>query len=244
MLSLMPPPSGAASPRTSTLSRPPPTLMAGSTHSSSDSVLAKNIQVTQNTRVAATNIKKEHAYIEVEDGGIISDYDEMNSQEQYRALTSPFKNGVCATSSVSHSYILFLSRFGLTIIHQNMVTENQSKSIAPPKGSKPFKRSDLPNGLNYEVLCHTIIPTVIAYYACQKDPWDQLQSILWNEICVILRSASGMDFNINQMAHLFKCTYYRLLLSLSSLICYSMSFRQLVSCHWLCLISSYHNLHL
>ena len=55
--------------------------------------------------MAATNIKKEHAYIEVEDGGIIADYDGMNGQEQYKALISPFKNGVHATSSVSHSYI-------------------------------------------------------------------------------------------------------------------------------------------
>ena len=144
----------------------------------------------------------------------------MNSQEQYRALTSPFKNGVCATSSVSCRYILFLSRFGLTIIHQNMVTENQSKSITSPKGSKPFRRSDLPDGLNYEVLYHTIIPTIIAYYTCQKDPWDQPQSILHNEIHVILRSASGMDFNIDPKGPIYKnvCMYYKLLSSLSSLI--------------------------
>ena len=98
---------------------------------------------------------------------------------------------------------------------QNMVTENQSKSIAPPKGSKPFKKSDLPDGLNYEVLCCTIIPTVIAYYAHQKDPWNWPQSILCNKIHVILRSASGMDFNINPKGSIYKnvhiiscCHYY------------------------------------
>ena len=129
-----------------------------------------------------------------------------------------------------------------------MVTENQPKYIAPPKGSKPFRRSDLSNGLNYEVLHYTIIPTVIAYYVCQKDPWDQPQSILCNEIHVILRSASGMDFNIDPKGPIYKnvciiscCHHYPHSFIFSG---YSMSFRQLASCHCLSLISSYHNLHL
>ena len=74
-----------------------------------------------------------------------------------------------------------------------MVTEDQSKSVTAPKASKPFKKSNLPNGLNYEILRHTVIPTVIAYYACQKDPWDHPQSILCNEIHIILRLAGGVD---------------------------------------------------
>jgi hypothetical protein len=241
-----PPPSRAASSRPGTSSRAPPTLTAGSTRSSSNSVLTKNIRVTQNNTVAATNVKKEHAYIKVEDGGIISDYDEMHSQERYKALASPFKNGVRATSSVSRNSLL-LRKFGFTIIHQNVVTENRSKSVAP-KGSKPFKRSDLPDGLNYEVLRRTVIPTVIAYYSRQKDPWDRPQSILCNEIRVILRSVSGMDFNIDPKEPIYKnvriinhCRHYPHSFIFSG---YSTSFGQLASRHWLGLINSYHNLHL
>ena len=58
------------------------------------------------------------------------------------------------------------------LLFTNIVTENKSKFIAPPKVLKSFKKSDLPDGLNYDVLHHTIVPTVITYYACQKDPWD------------------------------------------------------------------------
>ena len=78
--------------------------MAGSTRSS-NSVLTNAIKVTQNAQVAATNIKRDYACIEVKDDGTLSDYDETTGQEREKALTSPFKNGVCATSSVSHSYI-------------------------------------------------------------------------------------------------------------------------------------------
>ena len=50
-----------------------------------------------------------------------------------------------------------------------MVTEDRSKSVMAPKASKSFKKSDLPDELNYEILCHIVIPTIIAYYARQKD---------------------------------------------------------------------------
>ena len=53
-----------------------------------------------------------------------------------------------------------------------MVTKDKSKAVAPSKSVKPFRKSDLPGGLNYKVFHHTIIPTIIAYYTCQKDPWD------------------------------------------------------------------------
>ena len=97
-----PPPSRASS-TTRTLSKLPPSLMAGST-CSSNSVLINAIKVTQNTWVAATNIKREYACIEVKDDRTLSDYNETTGQEQEKAFTSPFKN-VCDTSSVSHSYI-------------------------------------------------------------------------------------------------------------------------------------------
>ena len=85
-----------------------------------------------------------------------------------------------------------------------MVTKDRSKSVTAPKASKPFKKSDLPDGLNYEILCCTVIPTVIAYYACQKDPWDRPQSILCNEICIILRSAGAVDFKVDPKGPIYK----------------------------------------
>ena len=50
--------------------------------------------------------------------------------------------------------------------------ENKLKSIAAPKVSKHFKKSDLPEGLNYEVFHCTVIPTIISYYSHLRDPWD------------------------------------------------------------------------
>ena len=129
-----------------------------------------------------------------------------------------------------------------------MVIENRSKSVAPVKGSKAFKKSDLPYGLNYEVLRCTVVPTIIAYYTRQKDPLDRPQSILCNEIRIILRSASGMDFDVDpkgpiyKNVHIVNCCHhspYSFILS-----GYSMSFGQLASCHWFCLIGSHHHLHL
>ena len=98
-----PPPSRASS-MTCTLSKLPPSLTAGSTRSS-NSVLTNAIKVIQNTWVADTNIKREYACIEVKDDRTLSDYNETTGQEREKAFTSPFKNGVHATSSVSHSYI-------------------------------------------------------------------------------------------------------------------------------------------
>ena len=93
-----------------------------------------------------------------------------------------------------------------------MVTVDKSKAVAPSKSVKPFRKSDLPEGLNYEVFHCTVIPTIIAYYACQKDPWDRPQSILCNEIHIILKSAGGVDFKVDPKGPIYKnvCTisYY------------------------------------
>ena len=85
-----------------------------------------------------------------------------------------------------------------------MVTKDKSKAVAPSKSVKPFRKSDLSEGLNYEVFCCTIIPTVIAYYARQKDPWDRPQSVLCNEICIILKSAGGVDFEVDPKGPIYK----------------------------------------
>ena len=101
-----PPPSRVASSQTGTSSKRPPPLTVGSTYSSANSVLTNTIRITQNTQWA--NVKRE-PHIQVEDHGIFSDYDETISQEQDRALTSPLKNGVRATSSVHYIFILFFN---------------------------------------------------------------------------------------------------------------------------------------
>ena len=98
-----------------------------------------------------------------------------------------------------------------------MVSKNKSKSIAAPKALNSSKKSNLPDGLNYEVLCHTVIPTVIAYYAHQKDPWDQ------------------------QPTHLYFCNYYPYLFKLPG---YSAPRRQLVSSHRLCVLDAHHSVYL
>ena len=77
-----------------------------------------------------------------------------------------------------------------------MVSKNKSKSIAAPKALNSSKKSNLPDGLNYEVLCHTVIPTIITYYARQKDPWDQQPTLLCDEISMILKSVC-MDFKVH-----------------------------------------------
>ena len=56
----------------------------------------------------------------------------------------------------------------LATIHQNIVTEDQSKAVMPSKDSKPFKKSDLPEGLNYDVFCHTVIPTLLCIMLARK----------------------------------------------------------------------------
>ena len=99
-----PPPSRVASSWTGTSSKHPPPLTVGSTHSSANSVLTNTIQITQNTQWA--NIKREP---HIQDHGIFSDYNETTGLEWDRALTSPLKNGVCATSSVHYIFILFFN---------------------------------------------------------------------------------------------------------------------------------------
>ena len=85
-----------------------------------------------------------------------------------------------------------------------MVTKDKSKAVAPSKSVKPLRKSDLPKGLNYKVFRCTVIPTVIAYYAHQKDPWDQPQSILCNEICIILKSTGGVDFEVDPKGPIYR----------------------------------------
>ena len=89
-----------------------------------------------------------------------------------------------------------------------MVTKDESKAIIPSKGSKFFMKSDLPEGLNYEVFCCTVNPTIIAYFTCQKDPWDEPQSILCSKIHIILRLTSRVDFDIDPRGPIYKnvCT--------------------------------------
>lgn len=86
-----------------------------------------------------------------------------------------------------------------------MVTEDPSKSVAPPpKASKPFKKAGLPDGLDYELLRRTVIPTVIAYYARQRDPWDRPASILSTEICTIIRHTGRVDFEVDPKGTIYK----------------------------------------
>ena len=101
-----PPPSRVASSQTGTSSKHPPPLTVGSTHSSANSVLTNTIWITQNTQRA--NVKRE-PHIQAEDHGIFSDYNETIGREWDRALTSPLKNGVHATSSVRYIFILFFN---------------------------------------------------------------------------------------------------------------------------------------
>ena len=84
-----------------------------------------------------------------------------------------------------------------------MVSKNKSKSIAAPKALNSSKKSNLPDGLNYEVLCCTVIPTVITYYARQKDPWDQQPTLLCDEISMILKSVC-MDFKVHPKGPIYK----------------------------------------
>ena len=140
-------------------------------------------------------------YIEVEENGIYSDYDKTIGQEWDKAVTSPLKHGARATSSVS---LICISNIKFTTFYQNIVTENKLKSITTPKASKNFKKSDLPDGLNYKVLHRTIIPTIIAYYAHQRNPWDRQPSTLCNEIRLIMKSTGGMDFEVDPKGAIYK----------------------------------------
>ena len=86
-----------------------------------------------------------------------------------------------------------------------MVTEDTSKSVVPsPKASKPFKKAGLPKGLNYELLCCTVIPTTISYVGRSRDPWDHPASILCNEIRIIIRHTGRVDFEVDPKGAIYK----------------------------------------
>ena len=97
-----------------------------------------------------------------------------------------------------------------------MVSKNKSKSVAAPKASNSSKKPNLPDGLNYKVLRHMVIPTVIVYYACQKDPWDRQPTLLCNEISMILKSV-GMDFKVHPKGPIYKNVNTYIFLQLLSL---------------------------
>ena len=86
-----------------------------------------------------------------------------------------------------------------------MVTKDPSKSVVPPpKASKPFKKAGLPEGLNYELLCRTVIPTIIAYLGRQRNPWDRPASILCSEIHTIIRHTGKVDFEVDPKGAIYK----------------------------------------
>ena len=99
------PASRAARLRTGTI--PPPALTAGSTRSLSNSILTNNIQIAQSTQLATNGKRRKEPCIEVDNNGMFSDYEEMTGREWDRAISSPPKNGECATSSVNRNYIVF-----------------------------------------------------------------------------------------------------------------------------------------
>lgn len=90
-----------------------------------------------------------------------------------------------------------------------MVTEDTSKAVVPPKSSKSFGKANLPADLNYELLCCTVVPSVIGYYTHQKDPWDQPASILCNEIKIILKATGGGVWDINPKGAIYKNVHMR-----------------------------------
>ena len=65
-------------------------------------------------------------------------------------------------------------------------------------------KSGLPDGLEYGLLRCTVVPTVIAYFAHQRDPWDCPASILCNEICTIIRHTGNIDFEVNPKGSIYK----------------------------------------
>ena len=86
-----------------------------------------------------------------------------------------------------------------------MVTEDLLKSVAPPpKASRPFKKAGLPEGLNYELLRRTVIPTIIAYLGRQRNPWDRPASILCSEIRTIIRHTGRVDFEVDPKGAIYK----------------------------------------
>ena len=158
-----------------------------------------------------------------------------------KAVTSPPKHGVHAANWVSPTIFSVLN-LPLSIEH------HCGKQIEVHCCPQSFKKSDLPEGLNYEVLHCTIVPTVISYYAHQRDPWDQQVSVLCNEIWVTLKSAGGMDFEVNPrgpiyqiVSWLYNCYYYYYSFKLLG---HSMPIWQLVHGYQLCFPGSYHNVYL
>ena len=86
-----------------------------------------------------------------------------------------------------------------------MVTEDPSKPVVPPpKASKPFKKAGLSEGLNYELLHCTVIPTIIAYLGRQRNPWDRPASILCSEIRTIIRHTGKVDFEVDPKGAIYK----------------------------------------
>ena len=105
----------------------------------------------------------------------------------------------CMYHRLSRSYSYFSIEFTtLSIEHR---CGEQIEVHCHPQSPK---KSDLPEGLNYEVFHRTVIPTAILYYAHQRDPWDQQVSVLCNEIWIILKSASGMDFEVDPKGPIYK----------------------------------------
>ena len=169
------------------------------------STLTDSIRITQNVLLPTTAIKKEpkEACIEVTDKGVFSDYNETEGQEREKALASRTKHGVHASSLVSHIHIFW--SISASLIHQNIVTEDPSKSVAPlSKSSRPFMKSGLPDGLECGLLHRTIVPTVIAYFAHQRDLWDRLASILCNEIRTIISHTGNVNFEVNPKGSIYK----------------------------------------
>ena len=130
-----------------------------------------------------------------------------------------------------------------------MVTEDALKSVAPPpKASKPFKKAGLPEGLNYELLRHTVVPTTISYVGRSRDPWDRPASILCNEIRIIIRHTGRVDFEVDPKGAIYKnvstspSKLYPC--SCNSSIGESTTDRQLAICYWFGFSCTYHNIHI
>ena len=192
----------------SATSHSPPSLMAGLT-CSLNSTLTNTIHITQNALLPTTAIKKEckEVHIEVMDNGAFSDYNKTEGQGWERALASGVKHGVHATSSVSHIHI-FWSILALPLFTR---TSSLSTHQSPPKALKPFMKSGLPDELDYGLLCHTVIPTIIKNFTCQRDPWDCPAYILCNEIYTIIRHTGNVDFKVNSKSSIYKMYIHALL---------------------------------
>jgi hypothetical protein len=79
-----------------------PPLTEATTHSSTNSVLMKNVTISQPAPVKV-KLEANNARISIVDG-VLSDEDETNGIEQDAAAASPPKGKKCATSSVSNIF--------------------------------------------------------------------------------------------------------------------------------------------